>query len=331
MSDGRNDPSSAVGREETEGRVRSLIRSAGPRLSMPADVEERLFRSSYAEWRQSLRARRRVRIMYATAATCAVLAVAALVVLALDVRGASRALVAMTTTGQVTVQRGDRDRGIDPGGRVDRGDTVRTGPHSSVVLRRDDGLELRLGEKSVLAWAGTSARLSDGHAYVESHATTADRVPLALNAGELSISHVGTEYLVEQSAATTVVAVRDGAVAVAGGASRKVVLAGGAVRWRDGSIEPLSAGTGVDWAWADALGAPLEIEGRSVDEVLVEATRRGGLAVRYDDSETRSRARSVTLRGTALHLPPREAVRAVLAAGGFAGGIDGSVVVVRTR
>lgn len=62
MSDTHND-SPAVGRGEAERHVGHLIRSAGPRSSVPADVEERLFRAAHAEWRQSVRAKRRARLV----------------------------------------------------------------------------------------------------------------------------------------------------------------------------------------------------------------------------------------------------------------------------
>lgn len=329
MSDIGGSPSRPGDADDREGRLRELIRRAGPRPALPPDLEQRLFDAAHADWQATLRHRRRVRATYAAAAVVAVFVVTSLIALWDQARDASHALVVTTSSGRVTVQRDGDDRLVEVGSRVLSGDVVRTASASGAVLRRDDGLEVRVGERAELAWNGPTARVSAGRLYVESHAASPDDAPLVLEAGRVRIAHLGTEYLVDAATPATVVAVRDGAVAVSTAADRTVVRAGDAVRVRGDALEPVAAATAVDWSWADALGAPLAIEGRTVDDALAEAARRAGVGVRYVDSATRSRARRVTLHGPALQLAPGEAIRAVLTAGGFAGRIEAGAVVVR--
>lgn len=312
-----------------DAQLGGLIRTAGPRTALPADVEERLFRSAHAEWQAALRTRRRTRIAYAAAAGVAALALGA-VLLHQPTQDVGAAVVA-AVDGEVAVVRDGAPTVASTGATLRAGDVLRTAPHAGVVVRRPDGLEVRLGATSELAWAGTSARLVAGRTYVESHAARADEAPLDLEVRGIHVAHLGTEYAVDASSDAVVVAVRDGAVAVTTATERAVLREGEAAEANGDRIGPLTNGRVVSWAWADALAPSLALDGRPVDEVLAEAAGRAGLSVHYADASVRTRAHDVILRGPGVKLAPRDAIRAVLVAGGFEGEIDGRTVIVRTK
>lgn len=301
---------------EEHDPVLMLLRQAGRREPPTVATVERVRGAVHGAWLTQLRAQRRQRRRWLSAAA----GVAAVVVGAATwmLQGADTVELARITRSQgpVRIQRGGAFVGASAGMSVRRGDAIVTAAKAALVLRTPAGLTLRIGGDSDLRWRGDGmVELAAGRVYVDSG--QAGRDSLALRTPTARVEHVGTQFALETAAGRLRVAVRDGLVRVTparGGAlqlGRGEVLEaerGGALHRYRGSADD------ADWNWVDALAPDTALDGRVLHEVLAELARESGLRLHYDSDDLLVAARSLRLGGSPLRLAPRQALRAVLVA-----------------
>jgi len=219
------------------------------------------------------------------------------------------------------------------GGAVYAGDLVQTDAAGTSLVRAD-GSDLRMGrDTSLLFSTAAELRLQRGRLYVNtSGAGRMQKLVIATDFGR--VEHLGTQYLVDRERDALLVAVRDGRVAVHYGRDQALELLGGEAAHLDsqGTLRrwTLAAFDGI-WDWADALAAPLPIDGLSLYSVLDSIARRAGLELRYDTPEAEAESRKLLLHGAPLALQPRQALQAVLATTSLAGKADGREIIVDAR
>ena len=108
---------------------------------------------------------------------------------------------------------------------------MRTGTGGQVALRLNDGVELRLDSRTLVAFEDAQhARLAHGAVYVDSHAepgTTPSDFTLATPAG--TVRHLGTQYQARIANGDLRVAIREGRVQVGTHGRRRAGCRGRAI------------------------------------------------------------------------------------------------------
>jgi ferric-dicitrate binding protein FerR (iron transport regulator) len=298
---------------EEDETLRVLLRWAGRRSAPPAEVAAAVYQQTRRAWLEQVNRRRMMRHLYAWAA--------GFVAFVLTAWGAwnlyPHQALATVPDGQAvmiahTLWHPFADLHHGP---LYQGDALETSGHGA-HLQHADGNQLTLAANTRLSLPSASTvRLWRGRLYLQTYgAPPAHALVVTTNLG--SVEHLGTHFLVEQLNGALLVAVRDGRVALHYQNNQALELTDGEVaqldsggplrRWDVGPFDSL-------WDWADALAAPLVIDGQSLYSVLGEIAERSGLTLRFSTPEAEAHARGLALHGAPLELQPRAALAAVLA------------------
>jgi ferric-dicitrate binding protein FerR (iron transport regulator) len=283
------------------------------RLAAAAPVRRSTAARPAARTTRSARLRRHVPWL----AAASVAAIAATLWLAQpDTNGAAIAQVARLD-GAVQWRHGDSGawQSLGPNDTVRAGDELRT-TTGAAALRRPDGLELRVGADTQLAFAARDvAELTAGRVYVDAGLPGSGARDFTLQTSLGEVRHLGTQYQAAMREGTLEVSVREGSVSVSHGADPLIARAGERLR-----LEPAGQVTrdnierhGDAWAWAEAAVAPYAIEGRSLDEFATWAARETGRQLVYSSPEAARVAEATRLKGSISGLAPVDAVAAVFA------------------
>jgi hypothetical protein len=315
---------------ERERLLKELFAHAAPRPQPPADDTEEIRRAVLAEW-EAVTGRRSMRkrgiFAAAAAATLAALAVylgdgsapsvpAQLVARVEQVQG-----VVLTADGA----RLSAGSGVLPGTEVASGD-------GQIGLRLANGGSLRIaaGSRVVLA-SSDEAELVAGALYFDSEGERDTEFAVTTELGR--VLDVGTQFLVRLDAEQLDVGVREGRVTLtrggvsdAAGVGERLVASQAAGDLRREAI----ATFGDEWAWAERLAPPFDIDGRTLGEFLAWFEVQTGRTVVFADAATERSARAAVLNGS-IELPPLEKLSAVLALTDLDYSLDGARVVVRGR
>jgi hypothetical protein len=218
--------------------------------------------------------------------------------------------------GGVEQNRGDgRWTPLAPATAIESGTQLRTTSDGRAALRLDNGVELRLDARTLVAFEdATHAKLSQGGVYVDSGSAPGTASPeFELDTPAGRVAHLGTQYQARILDGSVRVGVREGRVRVARTSGDLVGAAGESLTIRGSQVvrAPL-ASTAAEWNWLADVTPPYDIEGRSVEDFLVWAARQTGRTIVYASADAAQQARSVTLRGTVEGLTPDDAVQAVL-------------------
>lgn len=311
--------------EGDDADLAALLRAVGPREQPSAAMTADVRAAVAAEWRAALAARQPVvrrrhvpRPWLAIAASVAAVAIA--VGIALPRLGADDEPLAAVARvdGAVQVRHAGAAawQPVTTATSIAATDSVRTLDDGRVVLRRDDGLEVRLDASTQLAFDDSGrASLATGRVYVDAGRPGTGTGQFVLDTPRGQVRHLGTQYSVGVDGDGVRVAVREGSIALDLGRSPIIARAGEAlVVAGDGGVQRATvAAHGDAWRWAEAMAPPFAIEGRSLDEFLAWAARETGRDVVYASADAAREAEGTQLKGSVAGLSPEAAVMAVLA------------------
>lgn len=319
--------------EVDEADIARLLAKTGPRTQPSAAATAEVRSAVEAEWRRQVEARaaRRRYTGWAVAAGVAVAAVGAWL---------ASPLYRPEPTAVATVARVVGDVGIETGGGqwvplsagsvVESGTVLRTGAGGRAAVDLESGVQLRLDVGTELALNDVDeATLSRGAVYVDSGVAAGGDARFILETPAGDVRHLGTQYSAAFDDGALRVGVREGRVEISGQRASVVAAAGESVLIDDGRVTRSAlARNAPEWDWVANVIPPFEIEGRTVHEFLVWASRETGHDVAYASPEVESVANRVTLSGTVEGLPPQQAVEAVLATTSLAARVaDGRIEV----
>lgn len=300
--------------------IARLLRAAGPRERLPADMRQRWDRHFRAELAPVTRRRaghRRQVIL----GLCAALLVAAGTLLtyrlppatpAVDIRvshssGATRGLLP-----------GGSETTLRAGQRLTSGSMVSTGDDGHLALTYGSH-ELRLNRRTRLRFADGRIALEAGEIYASDREAQGPRHPLRIATRHGTVRDVGTQFTVAVFPDQTVTTVRRGAVLIDTGRGELRAEAGpdGASRLtidRDRQVHSESvAPGGSEWRWIYRAGAGFELDGRTAYEFLAWSVGESGLRLEFASPGAEIYARTTRLHGDISTLDPEQAVAPVLA------------------
>jgi ferric-dicitrate binding protein FerR (iron transport regulator) len=330
-----NAESPADARDDTD--LAALLAAAGPRGQPSPEAMASVRAAVEAEWRATVAARQR-RQRFTTWAAAAGVAVAALAVwVAQPLRAPAGEVVASLTrvVGDVQQNEGDgRWVPLEAAGSLKSGAQLRTGTGGQVALRLNDGVELRLDSRTLVAFEDTQqARLAHGAVYVDSHAgsvTPQSGFALATPGG--TVRHLGTQYQARVANGNLRVGIREGRVQIASAAGTVQGAAGEQLTISNDRVARAAlAANAADWGWLATITPPFNLEGRSVEAFLAWAGRETGHAVVYASPAAEQQAREVILSGTLDGLTPDQAVAAVLSTTSLQAVVEGDRIRIEAR
>ena len=280
--------------------VERLIRIAGPRPAVPADVAARVRANVHQTWRAEVDARRTPSRFLWTLPLAAAIATAI--------------ILTMTRAPQTPVQpwvvaHVERVTGTAPGlvagAPINARSTIGIAS-ARASFRLPDGTSIRLDQNSRVRF-DTPHRiaLDRGAVYVDAkHSGIRIQTPFGI------VCDVGTRFEVRVTDSAARVRVRDGEIAVASHHARRgeqlEVTRGGEV-----ATTPIPPWGG-EWDWMMELSPRFQLEGATVTEFLSWVGAESGLEVQFDSQQTAHHAASTTLHGSLGELRADVAAEAIL-------------------
>lgn len=317
--------------------LEELLRHASPRLAPSLEDEAAVRAAVHAQWRDETGARRTRRriLQYGIAATVLLSTIATLNILRVPTGDPVQVATIEKSIGPVYVLGEQAElRETDSLSNIVSGQTVVTGDGAGLALAWSSGGSVRIDENSRVEFTDDrSVYLEKGRVYFDSRSAAlgagADEAPafnLRTALGE--IQHIGTQYMAEANGDVLVVSVREGEVSIDGINHDRAVVSGQQMTI-SGRQQPsvLSIGrSGEAWAWVSRISPSVSVEGRSVYDYLVWASREMGLELELTDL-AESVARGNSLVGT-IDASPAEALPARLATAAMEWRIDEGVIYI---
>lgn len=305
----------------TTGRdvLGELVQAAGRRTVPAREDYDYVLDAAMAAWRRKVQARRRRRWILAVAATVVAGAVGVATFLHLMPHRAPSAVATTVLVRGNSAIRSPSDttwQRLQPGVEIAAGARLRTGAIAGLALELDSGTSVRLASHSELAIeSGRAMRLLTGTMYVDTGPAQASgtlRVETAMG----TVSDVGTIFQITAQPDSLRIQVREGQVQLdsAGPAARIQSTAGEQLEVDENSTVRRSAFPGTDpaWAWAEALAAGPDMEGRSLLEFLAWVARQTGRRLQFQGPDIEAQAREVVLHGKTRDLTPLQALDLML-------------------
>lgn len=298
--------------------IATLLRATGARPAATAQAMADVRAAVKAEWRESVAARRRRRLVtgWAAAASVTVAALGVWLVRPMLLVEPQAVASLTRTVGSVEQNVGDGHwTPVTTSAPLLSGTRLRTAGDGRAALRLENGVELRLDARTLVAFEDSGqARLSQGAVYVDSGSPPGTPGPeFVLDTPAGPVAHLGTQYEARVVDGSVRVGVREGRVRLSHAAGDVVGAAGESFTVRGNEVirAPL-APTAPEWSWVADVTPPFSIEGRTVEEFLVWAARQTGRTIVYTSPAAAEQARRALLSGTVEGLTPDEAVQAVL-------------------
>jgi len=305
--------------------VAKLMHLAGPRATVPGDVERRVYDAVHAEWELATGRRRSMRW-----ALPAALAASVIVAVGMFQREAPTPLQVIGTVATVS----GTAQALNVGDPVHRGDTLKTGAGQGLGIVTADGLSLRVAPDTELTLEARDAvRLVAGEVYADSGIQAFLDRHVTIDTPLGAATDVGTQFSVRYAGDSMSVAVREGQVSVIDQQDNPVPYVaeiGERLVLRNGSgavVEPVSV-RDPSWDWAVALAPAFDIENQSLLDFLKWAARETARDLEFDDDELRMQAMRTVLHGSVADFTPDEAVESVLSTTGFRYRIEDSRIVI---
>jgi hypothetical protein len=293
--------------------IEVLLEKAVPRPAPPDAVEQEIRAAVHGEWQAVTGRRRRRRVAAGFAMAASLTLVLAITLSGLRQQGVAPVEVASIgrSTGTLYFQSsssGDLEP-VDTTSVV-AGQMLTTGKDSAAGLDWRKGGSLRVDAGTRLEFvAADEVFLHSGRIYYDS-AGAADGNNLSIRTNHGVVTHVGTQYLTESTAASLIVSVREGEVKVDGNFHDQAVHQGQRVQMT-GSARPSvtnTSGIGAEWQWIEAVSPAISVDGMSVFDFLHWVGRETGHAIRFESATAETLARDSLLKGS-VNAGPRAELR----------------------
>jgi len=293
--------------------VEALLEKAAPRPVPPESVEQDVRAAVRSEWFNVTTRRRRSRL-----ATRFAIAASVALVLAMSISEIRQTGVAPIEVASIDRSIGTLHIQSDSSGTLEAidassivtGQILTTGADSAAGLSWLDGGSLRVDSDSRVEFVAVNeVYLHSGRVYVDS-AGSDPGSNLAIRTTHGVVSHVGTQYMTETSAAALIVSVREGAVSIDGAYHDPTIHERQRVQLIGSALPSITntTGTGSEWQWVETVSPNISVDGMSVYDFLRWVGRETGYAVQFESARAETLAKETQLKGV-VNAEPRTELR----------------------
>lgn len=315
---------------ESERSFKDLLGQASPR-PMPSAEDTEIARSAvHAEWQAVARQttqRRRI-VSFAAAATVLIALAVVLNVVRVPTIPVVQVAAIDRSVGSIYVL-GEQSQllAMPDNASITSGQTIVTAAESGLGLTWGTGGSLRIGADSRVTFDSADAiRLESGVLYFDSAGMPQDTA-FNIETVHGSVTHLGTQYMVDVHGDTIGVSVREGAVSLDGTYYAENAEQGERIEIT-GNARParLNIRThGEAWAWVEAVAPAATFHGRAAIDLIEWVARETGLGFEFADAAARNNADN-RIDGVKLADDPRTALRQGLALVGLSADIHDGVI-----
>jgi len=301
-------------------QLAALLKVAGPRPAVDAEVVRRVRVVAHDAWHAELRQRARRRtIGWLSAAAAAVI----IVILTIP---RSQSPTPVPAVRVATVERIEGRTSVRVGDAIKTGAVVSTAPESFATLQWGDRGSLRIAAGSRIRFDATdSIRLEHGAIYF---ASSTPGKPIRVQTRFGTVRDIGTAFEVRVDRKALQVRVREGLVELQHEHSIERAGAGFQLLLQEGSGVTRSAIStrGADWHWVLLAAPPIVLDGNA-HGVLAAIAREEGLTLVFADQTIAARVNRTSLHD---HVPlaPDEALDAATLAADLSYRINGSTLII---
>ncbi|HJR71907.1 MAG TPA: FecR domain-containing protein [Gammaproteobacteria bacterium] len=296
-----------------------LIRAAGRRPSPSAAEYERARLAAHLAWQTKVHAGRRRRLAgWALAASIAVTFTIAVATLPWG----APPVVAQLTTVRGTVERFATDAArwepVPRDAQILAGSHLRTSPDGGAAFVVANGIVVRAHGSTTWVFDGaTRLTLDGGTLYVDTGPASRGARELEIVTPHGVVRHVGTQYEVRALTSEVRVRVREGRVQLRSRATEpphEAPTGQELLLTVDGAVEHRAFATdSPEWRWAQALAAPIELDGGSAFDALQWVAREIGKRLIFEDVNAELLARNAIIHGSSAGLEPLQVLEVVMA------------------
>jgi ferric-dicitrate binding protein FerR (iron transport regulator) len=217
------------------------------------------------------------------------------------------------------------------------GARLRTAANGGVTISVFPGISVRAdGATRWSITAATRLELEAGTLYIDTGRSSASAAAIEIATAHGVVRDLGTQFEVRALSSELRLRVREGLVQLEPMATpvRYETSAAEELRlFADGAVERRPIATdGVEWAWAEALAAPLELDGGSAFEALQWVARETGKRLVFEDANAELLARRAIIHGSSAGLEPLQVLEVVMAtSAGLDYSVGDGVLVIRRR
>lgn len=180
---------------------------------------------------------------------------------------------------------------------------------TATTVRLDHGTEVVLRSKSELL-------LNSGSIYIDTGGTSKQRLShVTVTTKFADITDIGTQYLIRATAASTIVAVREGIVRIVTGQqeTESRALEGEAQQLSISRGLPVNSQTipkyGAAWSWIHDIAPSFDTDKRPLIEYLEWVSRETGKSLQFDSTESARAAHKSVLHGALQGYSPEDALK----------------------
>ena len=328
----------------SEQAFAELLGNASPRPTPPAADEALVRNAVQAEWRSLMKRRSRRRRFTSMALAASVLLTVFMALSLLRDPTGSFAAQQVATLGKQfgpVVIRTNGEIARNTAASIRGNDSVETLPDAGLELAWHDGGSLRLDENTMLVFeAANQIYLQKGRVYFDSvdspltsRVVHSEPVELSIRTDRGVVRHLGTQYMLEATADSLTISVREGEVSFAGtkglakAGQQLIVAPGGRMEIAETDVY------GEAWQWIQQTTPAVNLGGRQVAEALAWAGRETGRSIEYATPAAAAIASDFSLVGfnAETNLNPSRALFMFAEMADLNVRIEGGVVVVRER
>jgi len=304
-----------------EEMLHELFQHALPRPQPAEEAREAAYSTLHDEWLE-LTARRRRHRRLVTWGLAASVAIAALLGFrTLDTGDTLSfepvAIVARVSGGNVVANNSVIDSPANSSAAVSLfpGDSLKTGSESFVAISWGAGGSLRLDQNSEIEFLSDDVvRLAAGSVYFDSRQfgqTSNPDLRFSVDTPYGRVTHVGTQFMLHMEPDQLSVAVREGEVTVDGTRFNVAVHSGDEkILFSNGRFDQKSINASDPrWTWVADIAPEVQLDGRTVREILDWIGRESGRSVLYS-AEAKQHAETIKLIGIG-RLDPQQALRTI--------------------
>jgi FecR protein len=308
-----------LSKQDSQNEVVSfLLRLAGARPAIPADVKERVHEAVRVRWQQSVRSRVYKRRIFAFALPAAALFCLYVFGMHFIVSGIPKSVplgFVENLNGSVFISADPKNGSTRPlvkGETLMTGARLETGDSSRLLFHVLGGGTFRLDVKSRLYLKSESSLVLDrGRVYIDSEKRNHHFV-LLTDMG--AVRDIGTQFEVQMNPGTIRIRVREGLVSLD----------------RSSTSNPASEGTelsmdrrgktsvrnipkyGPQWDWLSEVAPTFHMEGQTLMEFLKWVSRENGWTLKFENPKIQQTAFKTVLHGSLNGISPQETPDVVL-------------------